>query len=186
MKESSNILFYFPKIHINIFVNDLDKIKFNYLKNASTVYVKNDKIKKKLEKLVHFNKPEIKITKIITFGTFDLFHIGHRNILEKCKNLSDNIVIGISTDKLNKIKGKKSVDSLNKRINNVKKFCKKSIVFKEHSLKEKDNYIKKYNSNILVMGDDWENKFNWVSCDVLYLPRTPNISSTLLRKKLKK
>ena len=106
------------------------------------------------------------------------------NIINKCKNLSDNVVIGVSTDFLNRKKGKKSHDSLKKRLYNVKKYSNAKI-FKEESLEEKNNYIKKNNCNLLVMGNDWENKFNWVSSDVLYLPRTPGISSTQLRNKIK-
>lgn len=189
IKQSSNILSYFPNIKINLFLSDIkliNKSNCNYLNNSSTIFVNNYKQKDILDNLMNINKLNIKITKIITFGTFDLFHKGHSNILDKCKNLSDNIVIGISTDELNNKKGKKSFDSIDKRIYNIKKYCKNSMVFKEHSLEEKDNYIKKYDSNLLVMGNDWENQFNWVSCDVLYFPRTPGISSTILRNKLKK
>jgi glycerol-3-phosphate cytidylyltransferase len=187
IKASFNMLLYFPNIQINLFINDItfiNKFDYNHLNNASTVYVKNNKQKKILENISYLTKSNIKITKIITFGTFDLFHQGHSNILDRCKDLSDNITIGVSTDELNNKKGKSSFDSLDKRINNIKKNCTDSIVFKEYALEEKDNYIKKYNSNLLVMGDDWENKFNWVSCDVLYFPRTHGISSTMLRNKL--
>lgn len=189
IKQSFDILLYFPNIQINLFISDINfinKLHYGYLNHASTIYVKNNKQKKIFDNISYLTKSNIKITKIITFGTFDLFHKGHSNILDKCKDLSENMVIGVSTDKLNNKKGKSSFDSLDKRINNIKKWCTDSIVFKEYTLEEKDNYIKKYNSNLLVMGDDWENKFNWVSCGVLYLPRTPGISSTMLRNKLKK
>ena len=184
MMESFNILFYFPGIKINLFLDDLSNVKYICLNYATNVYVKNNKMKRVLDELIYFKKPNIKVSKIITFGTFDLFHRGHKNIINKCKNLSDNVVIGVSTDVLNHKKGKKSYDSLKKRLYNVKKYSN-SKIFKEESLEEKNNYIKKNNSNLLVMGNDWENKFNWVSSDVLYLPRTPGISSTQLRNKIK-
>ena len=142
-------------------------------------------MKKILDNLVYIRKPTILVTKIITFGTFDLFHRGHQNIINRCKNLSDNVVIGVSTDELNSKKGKKSFDSLQKRLYNVQKYSN-SKVFKEESLEKKNYYIKSNNCNVLVMGNDWENKFNWVSSDILYLPRTPGISSTLLRNRMKK
>jgi len=185
MKQSLNVIFYFPNVKLNLFLNDLTKIEYIYLNYANNVYVKNNKMKKILNKLVYIRKPNIIVTKIITFGTFDLFHKGHKNIINKCKNLSDNVVIGISTDELNSKKGKKSFDSLQKRLYNVQKYSN-SKVFKEESLEKKNHYIKSNNCNVLVMGNDWENKFNWVSSDILYLPRTPGISSTLLRNRMKK
>ena len=99
---------------MNLFLNDLTKIEYIYLNYANNVYVKNNKMKKILDELVYIRKPTILVTKIITFGTFDLFHRGHQNIINKCKNLSDNVVIGVSTDELNSKKGKKSFDSLQK------------------------------------------------------------------------
>jgi len=185
MKQSLNVIFYFPNVKLNLFLNDLTKIEYIYLNYANNVYVKNNKMKKILNELVYIRKPNIIVTKIITFGTFDLFHKGHKNIINKCKNLSDNVVIGISTDELNSKKGKKSFDSLQKRLYNVQKYSN-SKVFKEESLEKKNHYIKSNNCNVLVMGNDWENKFNWVSSDILYLPRTPGISSTLLRNRMKK
>ena len=185
MKQSLNVIFYFPEVKLNLFLNDLTKIEYIYLNYANNVYVKNNKMKKILDNLVYIRKPTILVTKIITFGTFDLFHRGHQNIINRCKNLSDNVVIGVSTDELNSKKGKKSFDSLQKRLYNVQKYSN-SKVFKEESLEKKNYYIKSNNCNVLVMGNDWENKFNWVSSDILYLPRTPGISSTLLRNRMKK
>lgn len=185
MKQSLNVIFYFPEVKLNLFLNDLTKIEYIYLNYANNVYVKNNKMKKILDELVYIRKPNIIVTKIITFGTFDLFHKGHKNIIDRCKNLSDNVVIGVSTDELNSKKGKKSFDSLQKRLYNVQKYSN-SKVFKEESLEKKNHYIQNNNCNVLVMGNDWENKFNWVSSDILYLPRTPGISSTLLRNRMKK
>lgn len=122
--------------------------------------------------------------KVITFGTFDLLHIGHINILKRCKELGDYLVVGVSSDKLNKAKGKKSVYNESDRIEIVRSLKFVDEVFLEESLEEKDNYIKKYDCDILVMGDDWKDKFNWVSCPVIYLPRTPEISTTEIKLKI--
>ena len=123
--------------------------------------------------------------RVITFGTFDLFHIGHLNIFKRAKKIGDYLIVGISSDELNKIKGKQSIISLEDRLEIVKSICYVDEVFVEEKLELKDDYIKKYNADILVMGDDWKDKFNWVSCDVVYFERTPNISTTQLKKFIK-
>jgi len=123
--------------------------------------------------------------RVITFGTFDLFHIGHLNILRRAKEQGDYLIVGVSSDELNEKKGKKSIISLKDRIEIVKSLTYVDEVFIEDSLELKDEYIKKHSADLLVMGDDWKDKFNWVSCDVLYLERTPNISTTLIKNILK-
>jgi glycerol-3-phosphate cytidylyltransferase len=118
---------------------------------------------------------------IITFGTFDLFHIGHLNILKRAKEQGDYLIVGVSSDELNKKKGKITVIPLKDRMEIVKSITYVDEVFIEDSLELKDQYIKNYGANVLVMGDDWKDKFNWVSCNVIYLERTPNISTTLIK-----
>lgn len=122
--------------------------------------------------------------KIITFGTFDLFHIGHLNILKRAKEQGDYLIVGISSDELNEKKGKKSIIPLKDRIEIVKSIQYVDEVFIEDSLELKDEYIKNYGADVLVMGDDWKDKFNWVSCPVKYLERTPNISTTYLKNSI--
>lgn len=122
--------------------------------------------------------------KIITFGTYDLFHIGHLRILERARQEGDYLIVGVSSDELNDKKGKKAVFPLNERLEIVKSLKCVDEVFIEESLEEKDNYIKKYKADLLVMGDDWKDKFNWVSCQVKYLERTPNISTTYLKNSI--
>ena len=122
--------------------------------------------------------------RVITFGTFDLFHIGHLNILKRAKEQGDYLIVGVSSDELNKKKGKVSVIPLNDRIDIVKSIKYVDEVFIEHCLELKDQYIKDYRADVLIMGDDWKDKFNWVSCNVLYLERTPNISTTLIKNLL--
>jgi glycerol-3-phosphate cytidylyltransferase len=124
--------------------------------------------------------------KIITFGTFDLFHIGHLNILERAKMEGDYLIVGVSSDELNKKKGKQTIISLIDRIKIIKSLKCVDEVFIEENLEDKDLYIKHYNANLLVMGDDWIEKFDWVSCPVKYLERTPNISTSSLKLHLKK
>ncbi len=124
--------------------------------------------------------------KIITFGTFDLFHIGHLNILRKAKELGEYLIVGISSDELNIIKGKKSVIPLDERMEIIKSIKYVDEVFVEESLELKDYYIKKYQADLLVMGDDWKDKFNWVSCPVKYFDRTPNISTTQIKEYISK
>jgi len=121
----------------------------------------------------------------ITFGTFDLFHYGHDNILKRCRKFCNYLYIGISSDELNTMKGKKSVDNYEKRKNIIEEAKFGDEIFKEDSLEYKNDYIKQMGAEILMMGDDWVGKFDWVSCDVLYMERTPNISTTMLKEQIK-
>ena len=121
--------------------------------------------------------------RVITFGTFDLFHIGHLNILERAKKYGDSLIVGVSSDKLNFSKKQKyPVYSQDQRIQIISALRCVDKVFIEESLELKGSYIKKYNADILLMGNDWEGKFdNFKSiCNVIYLERTPSISTTKL------
>ena len=120
--------------------------------------------------------------RIITFGTFDLLHKGHLSILERAKAEGDYLIVGVSTDSLNARKGKSSVFSEAQRLDYVKALECVDEVFLERSLDEKDKYIREHRADMLVMGDDWQGKFDWVSCEVKYLPRTEGVSSTELKE----
>ena len=181
MEHAPNISFYFPEVQINLFLSDIRKIDYVFLNYCNNVFAKDDESASILRSLVYVKKPIIKVANIITFGTFDLFHIGHENILRRCCEISNRVIVGVSSDKLNEEKDKISYDSLEARKAKVEKFGNVSTAFTEDSLEEKDNYIKEYAANVLVMGDDWKDEFNWVSCNVLYFPRTEGISSTKLR-----
>jgi len=122
-----------------------------------------------------------KYDKGITFGTFDLFHYGHNNILTRCKNFCNYLYIGLSSDELNERKGKNSVDNYEKRKEVIEYTHLGDEIFKEESLEQKNEYVNQRGAEILMMGDDWIGAFDWVSCDVLYMERTPNISTTLLK-----
>lgn len=118
---------------------------------------------------------------VITFGTFDVVHVGHINILERAAKYGDRLVVGVSSDELNfKKKSRYPVYSQQDRIKIISSLKYVDEVFVEESLELKLEYIKKYHADVLVMGDDWTGRFDWVQsdCKVIYLPRTPSISTT--------
>lgn len=124
--------------------------------------------------------------RILTYGTFDLLHYGHLNILKKCKNLGDQLIVGISSDEFNSLKGKTSVMTFEERkefLENIKYVDK---VIREDNWEQKVNDILKYRIDVLVMGDDWKGQFDHLKeyCDVVYLPRTECISTTEIKKLL--
>lgn len=119
--------------------------------------------------------------RVITFGTFDVFHVGHVNILERAKLHGNHLIVGVSSDELNMAKkGRYPVYSQDDRIHILRSLRCVDEVFVEESLELKAEYIKYYNADILVMGDDWEGKFDHLNnlCQVVYLPRTPSVSTT--------
>jgi len=119
--------------------------------------------------------------KIITFGTFDVFHVGHVNILERAKGMGDYLIVGVSSDQLNMSKkGRNPIYSEDDRMHIIKALSCVDEVFFEHSLELKGEYIKQYGADVLVMGNDWEGRFDEFKsiCEVKYFPRTPSISTT--------
>ena len=127
-------------------------------------------------------------TKVITFGTFDVFHVGHLRILKRARELGDYLIVGVSTDELNFSKKKKyPVYSQEERKEIIESISLVDEVFYEHSLEEKREYLLKYKADILVMGDDWKGKFDEFSdiCQVVYLTRTPSISTTEVIEKIR-
>ncbi|MBF7042042.1 adenylyltransferase/cytidyltransferase family protein [Campylobacter volucris] len=125
---------------------------------------------------------------VITFGTFDLFHYGHLRILERASKLGDKLIVGVSSDVLNfQKKGRNPIYSENERIKIVSALRCVDEVFLEESLELKEEYIKKYKADILIMGDDWKGKFDYFNriCKVIYLERTPSISTTEIIETIK-
>lgn len=121
------------------------------------------------------------MTRVITFGTFDLFHLGHLRILQRAKELGDQLIVGISSDELNYSKKKcYPTYPLEHRMAIVAAIRYVDDVFVEHSLEHKRRYLVEHAADILVMGDDWQGKFDFLSdtCRVVYLPRTEGISSS--------
>jgi glycerol-3-phosphate cytidylyltransferase len=118
---------------------------------------------------------------VITFGTFDVLHVGHIRVLQRAAELGDRLVVGVSADALNIAKkGRAPVFSQAERIEIVGSLKVVDEVFVEESLERKRDYIVEHGADVLVMGDDWAGKFDWVSdvCEVVYLPRTPSVSTT--------
>jgi choline-phosphate cytidylyltransferase len=126
-------------------------------------------------------------TTVITFGTFDVFHVGHLRVIERAASLGDRLVVGVSADALNeRKKGRAPVFSQAERLEIVAALRAVHEVFVEESLEEKREYILRYGADILVMGDDWKGRFDEFQdiCKVHYLPRTPAISTTALIEKI--
>jgi glycerol-3-phosphate cytidylyltransferase len=120
---------------------------------------------------------------VITFGTFDVFHVGHLRVLERAAALGDRLVVGVSADALNKRKkGRVPVFSERERLTIVAALKVVDEVFVEESLEAKRDYILEYGADVLVMGDDWAGKFDEYAdvCEVVYLTRTPAISTTAI------
>ncbi len=126
------------------------------------------------------------MTRIITYGTFDLFHEGHYRLLKRAKELGDYLIVGVTTEAYDKARGKLNVvDSLVTRIENVKKTGFADEIIIEESPGQKVNDIHKFHVDIFVIGSDWTGAFDYLNdyCRVVYLERTKNISSTMLREK---
>jgi len=126
------------------------------------------------------NKKEV----VITYGTFDLLHVGHINILQRAKALGNYLIVGVTGEDYDRSRGKLNVvQSVEDRVNAVKSLNLADLVIVEHHKHQKPNDIKKYNVDKFVIGDDWIGKFDHLQsfCQVIYLPRTEGISSTLLR-----
>lgn len=123
------------------------------------------------------------MVRVITFGTFDIFHVGHLNILKRAKAYGDYLIVGISTDELNFSKKQRyPVCPQKSRAEIIEALKCVDQVFFEESLALKRQYIIEHKADVLLMGDDWQGKFDEFSdiCEVVYLPRTPSISTTEL------
>jgi glycerol-3-phosphate cytidylyltransferase len=124
---------------------------------------------------------------VITFGTFDVFHVGHLRMIERAASHGDRLVVGVSADALNLAKkGREPVFSQAERLAIVAALKAVDEVFLEESLELKRHYIETYAADVLVMGDDWQGRFDEFAdaCEVVYLPRTPAISTTALIEKI--
>jgi glycerol-3-phosphate cytidylyltransferase len=123
---------------------------------------------------------------IITYGTFDLFHIGHLKLLQRLKELGDELIVAVSTDLFNEKKGKKTIIPFEQRIEIVSNIKCVNFTIAEESWEQKEHDIKKYNVDIFAIGDDWQGKFDYLSdfCEVRYLTKTLGVSSTLLKEKV--
>jgi len=122
--------------------------------------------------------------RIITYGTFDLLHYGHINLLKRAKELGDYLVVALSTDEFNwNQKQKKCYFSYEKRKHLLEAIRYVDLVIPEESWEQKTDDIQRYHIDVFVMGDDWEGKFDFLKeyCEVKYLQRTPEISTTQIK-----
>lgn len=128
------------------------------------------------------------IKRIITYGTFDLLHIGHINILKRAKALGDYLIVALSTDEFNALKGKAAYHSYEERKAMLEAVRYVDLVIPEKNWEQKKQDIINYKVDTCVMGNDWENKFDELKevCEVFYLPRTEGISTTKIKRDLEK
>ncbi len=123
---------------------------------------------------------------IITYGTFDMFHIGHLKLLQRLKAMSDTLIVAVSTDDFNKGKGKSTLIPYEQRAEIVANISCVDKVIPEKSWDQKVSDVQKHNIDTFAIGDDWEGEFDFLKehCEVVYLPRTSDISTTQLKKSL--
>lgn len=123
---------------------------------------------------------------VLTYGTFDLFHVGHVRLLKRLRSLGDRLIVGCSSDQFNNSKGKNSIFSYDERSEILQSCQFVDVVFPEHNWNQKADDIKLYQASIFAMGDDWAGKFDYLSdlTEVYYLPRTDGISTTDIKSVL--
>ncbi len=126
--------------------------------------------------------------KVITYGTFDLLHYGHINLLRRAKELGDYLIVALSTDEFNwNEKGKKCYFTYEQRKKLLEAIRYVDLVIPEENWDQKVQDVKEFRVDTFVMGDDWQGKFDFLKdyCQVVYLPRTPEISTTQIKQELK-
>lgn len=125
--------------------------------------------------------------KVITYGTFDLLHTGHINILRRAKALGDYLIVAVSTDEFNMLKHKEAYHSFEERKQILEAIKYVDEVIGEDNWDQKVSDVKKHNIDVFVIGNDWEGEFDFLKeqCEVVYLPRTSGISTTKIKDELK-
>ena len=126
--------------------------------------------------------------RILTYGTFDLLHYGHIRLLKRAKAMGDYLIVALSTDEFNAGKGKKAYHTYETRKKMLEAIRYVDLVIPEESWEQKKEDIKEFKVDTFVMGNDWEGKFDFLKeqCEVVYLPRTPDISTTQIKDDLGK
>ena len=127
------------------------------------------------------------MTKVITYGTYDLLHYGHIRLLERAKELGDYLIVGVTADDFDKTRGKINVQqSLMERIEAVRATGLADEIIVEEYEGQKIDDIQRYGVDIFTVGSDWKGKFDFLKeyCEVVYLPRTPEISTTQIKQDL--
>ncbi|MFG6361996.1 MAG: glycerol-3-phosphate cytidylyltransferase [Akkermansia muciniphila] len=125
--------------------------------------------------------------KVITYGTFDMLHYGHINLLRRARALGDYLIVALSSDSFNAIKNKQSFFHYEHRRQMLEAIRYVDLIIPENDWEQKREDIIKHNVNIFVMGNAWEGKFDFLKdiCEVVYLERTPEISTTRIKNHLK-
>lgn len=128
-----------------------------------------------------------KVKRILTYGSFDMFHIGHLNLLRTLAEIGDEVVVGVSTDEFNLIKGKRSLMPYDQRAAIVESIRYVDLVIPETSWEQKVSDVEKYQIDVFAIGQDWAGEFDFLKnyCEVVYLPRTEGVSTTELKRSLK-
>lgn len=126
------------------------------------------------------------MVKVITYGTFDVLHYGHINLLRRAKQMGDYLIVGLSTDDFNAQKGKKSFLNYNERKELLSAIKYVDEIIPETCWGQKESDIRDNKVDVFVMGDDWRGRFDDLPCKVVYLDRTANVSSTLIREGINK
>lgn len=126
--------------------------------------------------------------KVITYGTFDLLHYGHINLLQRAKALGDYLIVAVSSDEFNRQKGEVCYFSYEERKRMVEALRCVDLVIPEESWDQKISDVREFRVDTFVMGDDWKGKFDFLKdyCEVVYLPRTPEISTTTIKQDISK
>ena len=125
--------------------------------------------------------------RVITYGTYDLLHYGHINLLRRAKELGDYLIVALSTDEFNALKGKKAYFSYEQRKAMLESIRYVDLVIPEESWEQKKTDVVDYNIDVFVIGDDWKGKFDFLKdqgVEVVYLERTPEISTTMIKSDL--
>lgn len=124
---------------------------------------------------------------VLTYGTFDLFHIGHLNLLQRLRDMGDRLIVGVSTDEFNALKGKQTIVRHEDRMCIVQNLKCVDLAIPEASWDQKAEDIRKHDVAIFGIGEDWEGHFDELEalCEVVYLPRTQGISSTELKQAMR-
>ncbi len=122
--------------------------------------------------------------RVLTYGTFDLLHVGHIRLLKRAKALGDELIVAVSKDEFNEIKGKKAINSYEDRKEILESISYVSSVIPEYEWDQKISDVIKHKIDVFVIGDDWEGKFDFLKeyCEVVYLPRTEDISTTQIKE----
>lgn len=126
--------------------------------------------------------------RVLTYGTYDLLHWGHVRLLKRAKALGDYLIVALSSDEFNAVKGKKAYHSYEERKMMLEAIRYVDLVIPENDWDQKRHDIQEYHADVFVMGDDWKGKFDDLSdlCEVVYLPRTEGISTTKIKEDLER